>query len=220
MHISHKGNGSDFGRQHADMVAFQLQARGIKDKRVLDAMGKVPRHLFVPDEFKEQAYGDSALPIGYQQTISQPYIVALMCEAASILPHENVLEIGTGSGYQAAILSHLSHKVFTIELIVPLGNQAEKTLKELGYDNVHIKIGDGYFGWPEHAPYDVILVTAAADEVPKPLLDQLALKGRLIMPIGRGLQQELVRFIKNEKGLEKESLGSVIFVPFRRESDI
>ena len=206
----------DFITQRANMVKFQLQARGIKDKRVLEAMNKVPRHLFVPEDLRNQAYADSALPIGYDQTISQPYIVALMCEAAVILPQDKVLEIGTGSGYQAAILSQLTQKVHTVEIVSPLGKHARQILKELNYNNVYVKIGDGYSGWPEHAPYNVILITAATEKVPQPLIDQLALKGRLIMPLGSGLHQELIRFIKTEKGLKKESLGSVVFVPFQR----
>lgn len=213
-----KGNSPDFLLQRANMIKFQLKARGIKDKHVLEAMDTVPRHLFVPNDLKDQAYADSPLPIGYDQTISQPYIVALMCEAASILPHDKVLEIGTGSGYQAAVLSQLSQEVYTIEIVAPLGKRAKECLKDLGYNNVHVKTGDGYSGWSEHALYDAILITAATEKVPQPLMDQLAVNGRLIMPLGSGLHQELVRFIKTEKGLKKELLGSVVFVPFRRES--
>lgn len=208
---------SDFIIQRANMVKSQLKARGIQDQRVLDAMNTVPRHLFVPKDLRDQAYADSALPIGYDQTISQPYIVALMCEATTILPHDKVLEIGTGSGYQGAVLSQLSQEVYTIEIVSSLGKQARKILNELEYNNVQVKIGDGYSGWPEHAPYNVILITAATEKVPQPLIDQLALKGRLIVPLGSSLHQELVLFIKTEKGLKKESLGSVVFVPFQRE---
>ena len=212
-----KGNSLDFLTQRTNMVKFQLEARGIKDKRVLEAINKVPRHLFVPNDLIDQGYTDSALPIGYDQTISQPYIVALMCEAAAILPQDKVLEIGTGSGYQAAVLSHLSQEVYTIEIVQPLGKQAKELLEKLEHTTVFIKIGDGYSGWSEHAPYNVILITAATEEVPQPLLDQLAPEGRLIMPLGRSWQQELVRFTKTANGLKKESLGAVVFVPFRRE---
>jgi protein-L-isoaspartate(D-aspartate) O-methyltransferase len=139
-----------------------------------------------------------------------------MCETAVILPQDKVLEIGTGSGYQAAVLSQLTQKVHTVEIVSPLGKHAREILKELNYSNVYVKIGDGYSGWPEHAPYNVILITAATEKVPQPLMDQLALKGRLIMPLGSGSHQELIRFIKTEKGLKKESLGAVIFVPFQR----
>ena len=198
------------------MVKFQLEARGIQDKRVLEAMNKIPRHLFVPNDLKVEAYADSPLPIGYDQTISQPYIVALMCEAAAILPQDKVLEIGTGSGYQAAVLSLLAQKVHTVEIVSPLGKHAREVLKERAYNNVYVKIGDGYSGWPEHAPYNVILITAATEKIPQPLMDQLALNGRLIMPLKSGSHQELIRFIKTEKGLKKESLGAVIFVPFQR----
>jgi protein-L-isoaspartate(D-aspartate) O-methyltransferase len=154
--------------------------------------------------------------IGYGQTISQPYIVALMCEAAAILPQDKVLEIGTGSGYQAAILSQLTQKVHTVEIVSPLGKHTREILKELNYNNVYVKIGDGYSGWSEHAPYNVILITAATENVPQPLMEQLAINGRLIIPLGSGLHQELVRFTKTVKGLKKESLGTIIFVPFQR----
>jgi len=211
-----KENSPDFLMQRANMVKFQLEARGIQDKRVLEAMNKIPRHLFVPNDLKDEAYADSPLPIGYNQTISQPYIVALMCEAAAILPQDKVLEIGTGSGYQAAVLSQLAQKVHTVEIVSPLGKHAREVLKELTYNNVYVKIGDGYSGWPEHAPYNMILITAATEKIPQPLMDQLALNGRLIMPLKSGSHQELIRFIKTEKGLKKESLGAVIFVPFQR----
>ena len=206
----------DFTTKRANMVELQLQARGIKDKPVLEAMNSVPRHLFVPEDIRNQAYADSALPIGYDQTISQPYIVALMCEEVVILPQDKVLEIGAGSGYQAAVLSQLAQKVHTVEIVSPLGKHAREILKKLEYHNVYVKIGDGYSGWTEYAPYNVILITAATETIPQPLIDQLVLKGRLIMPLGSGLHQELIRFIKTEKGLKKESLGAVVFVPFQR----
>jgi len=168
-------------------------------------MRKVPRHLFVPIDLQNSAYADSPLPIGYEQTISQPYIVALMCDDACISPQDKVLEIGTGSGYQAAVLSLLSKEVYTIEIVTPLGELARSRLKELGSNNVQVKIGDGHSGWPEHAPYDVILVTAAAQKIPQPLIDQLAVHGRLIMPLGNALDQELVRFTKVEYRLKKRN---------------
>jgi protein-L-isoaspartate(D-aspartate) O-methyltransferase len=208
---------SDFSRQRMNMVKSQLESRGIKDKRVLEAMNTVLRHFFVPDDLKNMAYTDSPLPIGYGQTISQPYIVAFMCEAACISPQDRVLEIGAGSGYQAAVLGLLSRKVYAIEIVTPLGELAQARIKELGYKNVEVKIGDGYSGWQEHAPYDVILIAAAAKEVPQPLVDQLAVRGRLIMPLENNLEQQLVRFTKTETGLEEEFLGPVRFVPFQRE---
>jgi protein-L-isoaspartate(D-aspartate) O-methyltransferase len=210
---------SDFITQRANMIESQLKKLGIRDTHVLEAMNRVPRHLFVPDELKEQAYTDSPLPIGYGQTISQPYIVALMCEVAAIQPHDKVLEIGAGSGYQAAVLSQLAQKVYTIEIVPNLGKQAREILKKLEYNNVQVKIGDGYSGWVEHAPYNAIFITAASEEVPQPLIDQLADKGRLIAPLGKGLRQELIRFTKTKRGLKKESFGAVVFVPFQRESE-
>lgn len=214
--LAAQGNKADFLRQRKDMVKSQLEVRGIKDKRVLKAMETVPRHLFVPPEIQDRAYADSPLPIGYEQTISQPYIVALMCEAARLSPQGKVLEIGTGSGYQAAVLSLLSQEVYTVELVAPLGKSAQERLKGLGYKNAHVKTGDGYSGWPDHAPYDTILIAAAAAEVPQPLIDQLALNGRLVMPLGSGLDQQLVCLTKTATGLTKEWLGPVLFVPFRR----
>ncbi|MBM3633651.1 MAG: protein-L-isoaspartate(D-aspartate) O-methyltransferase [Alphaproteobacteria bacterium] len=215
--LTSSANESDFSWQRMNMVKSQIELRGIKDKRVLKSMKMVPRHLFVPDGLKDRAYTDSPLPIGYEQTISQPYIVAFMCEAACISPQEKVLEIGTGSGYQAAVLSLLAQKVYTIEIVVSLGKLAQEHLEDLGYKNVHVKIGDGYSGWPEHAPYDAILITAAAEKVPQPLIDQLTVNGRLIMPLGSGYDQQLVRFIKTKTGLKKELLGPVLFVPFQRD---
>ena len=204
--------------ERAYMVKSQLKARGIRDENVLKAMALVPRQLFVPKQLQGLSYEDSALPIGYHQTISQPYIVALMCEAANISSNDRVLDIGTGSGYQAAILSLLSKEIYSIELVKPLGEQAKTLLYDLGYKNVHVKIGDGYAGWPEHAPYDAILVTAATEEAPQTLLNQLKLNGRLIIPLGPSFDQHLMRFTKTKEGLKKEDLGSVVFVPFKKES--
>lgn len=212
---------ANFSQQRRNMVKTQLELRGIKDKRVLEAMLTVPRHLFVPDGLKDRAYADSALPIsalpiGHDQTISQPYIVALICELACITPQDRVLEIGAGSGYQAAVLSLLAKKVYAIEIVPLLGELAQARLKNLECKNVQIKIGDGYSGWPEHAPYHVILITAAAKEVPQPLIDQLAMNGRLIMPLGSGFDQQLVRLTKTKTGLKEEMFDSVLFVPFQR----
>jgi protein-L-isoaspartate(D-aspartate) O-methyltransferase len=198
------------------MVKLQLEARGIRAQNVLNAMSLVPRHLFVPQEFQELAYEDSPLPIGYDQTISQPYTVALMCEVANLSPTNRVLDIGTGSGYQAAILSLLSKEVYSIELVKPLGEQAKMLLQTLGYKNVHVKVGDGYEGWVEHAPYDAILVAAAAEEIPQALLDQLKPNGRLIIPLGGRFNQRLMRITKTKQGVKKEDLGPVAFVPFKK----
>ena len=209
-------NNPDFSWQRISMVRSQLELRGIMDERVLEAMRTVPRHLFVPNELKGKAYSDSVLPIGYDQTISQPYIVALMCEVACISPQDKVLEIGAGSGYQAAVLSLLAEEVYALEIVSSLGELAKLRLKDLGYKNVRVKIGDGYSGWPEYAPYDAIFVTAAAEKVPQSLVDQLALNGRLIIPLGSIFEQQLVRFIKTETALKKEFLGPVLFVPFQR----
>lgn len=211
-------NNPDLLYQRLNMVKSQLEARQIKDKRVLEAIQTVPRHFFVPNNLRDRAYADSALPIGYGQTISQPYIVALMCEAACISPTDKVLEIGLGSGYQAAVLGLLSQKVYSIEIVSSLGKLAQKRLERLGYKNVRIKIGDGYTGWPEHAPYDAILITAAAQWVPQPLVDQLAMNGRLIMPIGNNIHQELVRFTRTKADLKKEMLEPVLFVPFQSKN--
>lgn len=214
-----KKDDAEYAIQRAKMVQYQLKRRGIKDQNVLKAMRTVPRHLFVPNAVQKSAYTDSALPIGYEQTISQPYIVARMCELACLSPQSRVLEIGSGSGYEAAVLSLLSREVYTIEIIEPLGKTAKSNLKDSGYKNVHVKIADGYSGWPNHAPYDAILITAETDEIPQPLLDQLKLHGRLIMPLRTGFQQQLVRFTKTKSGLKKETFGQVLFVPFQRKEN-
>jgi len=184
----------------------------IQDLRVLEAMRTVPRHAFVPVFYRRLAYTDQPLPIGEDQTISQPYIVALMTELAQVEPGEKILEIGTGSGYQAAVLAELTDKVFTIEILEPLARRAEQTLRELGVTSVHVKVGDGYLGWPEEAPFDAILVTAAAPRVPEPLTEQLAVNGRLVIPLGE-VFQELVVFTKTPTGLAQEAVIPVRFVP-------
>jgi protein-L-isoaspartate(D-aspartate) O-methyltransferase len=194
------------------MVDLQIKDRGVLDKKVLQAMTDVPRHIFAPGHDINVAYADTPLPIGNGQTISQPYIVAFMTESAELKGNEKVLEIGTGSGYQAAVLSKIVKEVYTIEIIEALGKNAEKVLKENGYNNVHVKIGDGYSGWPEHAPFDVIIITAAPDDIPQNLLKQLKIGGRMIVPIGSFIQ-ELVRITKTEKGFAKEDLIPVRFVP-------
>jgi protein-L-isoaspartate(D-aspartate) O-methyltransferase len=195
------------------MVEEQLKKRGIRSQVVLEAMGKVPRHRFVPRLMRGLAYTDGPLPIGEGQTISQPYIVALMTELIEPKPSLNVLEIGTGSGYQAAVLGECVGRVFTIEVVPDLGRTAEILLRELGHRNVQVRIGDGYEGWPERAPFDAILLTAAPpDRVPRPLLDQLKVGGRLVAPVGRG-EQDLVRITRTEKGYEREVIAPVRFVP-------
>ncbi|MBC7361123.1 MAG: protein-L-isoaspartate(D-aspartate) O-methyltransferase [Candidatus Aminicenantes bacterium] len=194
------------------MVEFQIQKRGIKDRKVLEAMLKVPRHLFVPEQMKELAYGDEPLPIGEGQTISQPYIVAYMTEALKLTGNERVLEIGTGSGYQTAILAEIVKEVYTVEVIPELSRRAQKVLAELGYNNIKFLIGDGTRGWPEHAPYDAILVSAAPATVPRTLVDQLKINGRMIIPVGTDFQ-ELVLVRRKKDGWEEERLIGVRFVP-------
>jgi protein-L-isoaspartate(D-aspartate) O-methyltransferase len=198
------------------MVATQIEARGVRDPRVLDAMRRVERHRFVPESLLGQAYADWPLVIGHGQTISQPYIVAVMAEAARLGPGARVLEIGTGSGYQAAVLSLLADEVDTIELCEPLAQQAAARLEALGYGNVHVRAGDGYRGWPERAPFDAILLAAAPPEIPPPLLDQLKEGGRLVAPVGEGVQ-DLVVVRRTAAGLSQRSLLAVRFVPMTGE---
>jgi len=206
--------GDEFEKARERMVDLQIVRRGIKDPRVIAAMKKVPRHLFVSESLRSQAYEDHPLPIEEKQTISQPYIVALMTEALQLKGHEKVLEIGTGSGYQTAILAELADKVFTIERIPLLAEKARKRLEELelGYKNIVYRIGDGTLGWPEEAPFDGILVSAAAPSIPQPLIDQLAMGGRLIIPVGDRLSQELVLVERVPEGIRKSFLGGVRFV--------
>ncbi len=200
------------------MVQQQIAARGVRDKRVLKAMREVPRHLFVPPDMQPYAYLDRPLPIGYEQTISQPYIVGFMTEALKLRPKDRVLEVGTGSGYQAAVLSVLVNQVYSIEIIEPLAKEAAERLRRLGYSNVQVRPGDGYRGWPEAAPFDAIIVTAAPDHVPQPLLDQLAAGGRLVVPVGRYFQT-LIRIRRTGSGFKKEKLLPVRFVPMTGEAE-
>ena len=201
------------------MVEQDIKGRGIRDRKVLEAMGKVPRHLFVGVLQKGQAYGDHPLPIGEGQTISQPYVVALMTEALRLKPTDRVLEIGTGSGYQAAVLAELVQEVYSIEIRKPLADMAEKRLRELGYRNVEVKYGDGYFGWPEHAPFDAIIITAAANHIPPPLIRQLKEGGRLILPLGSTTFSQTLTLVTKKGGeLTVEELGAVAFVPMTGEA--
>lgn len=199
-------------RQRERMVEEQIRARGITSGAVLRAMRKVPRHRFVPESLADMAYNDHPLPIGLNQTISQPFIVAYMTEAADISPREKVLEIGTGSGYQAAVLGEIAREVYTIEIIPELGERARRVLNELGYKNIYTKIGNGYEGWAEHAPYDAIIVTAAPDEVPQALVDQLAVNGRMVIPVGT-TNQEMMIITKTKQGVVSRKTIPVRFVP-------
>jgi protein-L-isoaspartate(D-aspartate) O-methyltransferase len=202
----------DWVAARAAMVRDQLQGRDVQDPRVLTAMSRVPRHLFVPDAGRVDAYGDYPLPIGYGQTISQPYIVGFMSQSLEVEPHHRVLEIGTGSGYQAAILAELAREVYTIEIVAPLAELARKTLDELGYKNVRIKTGNGYLGWPEQAPFDRVMVTAAPDDVPRPLVEQLRVGGLMAIPVGT-IDQELRILRRTDSGLELLRTLPVRFVP-------
>jgi protein-L-isoaspartate(D-aspartate) O-methyltransferase len=202
----------DFALARKKMVQEQLATRGIKDKRILDAMMKVPRHLFVEEGLWHQAYGDFPLPIGDGQTISQPYIVALMTEALQLTGDDKVLEIGTGSGYQAAILAELTTHLFSIERISSMASKARKTLDELGYANVLIRVSDGTLGWQEEAPFAGIIVTAGAPAIPPTLVDQLEVGGRLVIPVGNEYSQTLLKVVKQEKGYREKDLGGVRFV--------
>lgn len=205
-----------FTRRRQEMVATQMRARDISDPRVLAVMEKVPRHRFVRSVDVESAYGDFPLAIGHGQTISQPYIVAYMTQALALKPEYKVLEIGTGSGYQAAVLGELVREVYTIEIVSPLAQQASRLLHELGYRNVHVRDGDGYAGWPEHAPFDAVIVTAAPDHIPQPLIDQLKVGGRLVVPVGRG-DQDLLVMTRTADGLSEEERLPVRFVPLTRK---
>ena len=200
------------------MVELQLLARDITDPRVVNAMRRVPRDRFVPPDQRERAYEDRPLPIGYRQTISQPYIVAYMTQALRLTSDAKVLEVGTGSGYQAAVLAELAATVYSIEIVTQLAERARDTLAELGYANVQVRQGDGYAGWPDQAPFDAIMVTAAPDHVPQPLIDQLALGGRLIIPVGQD-RQTLTILTRTEDGEERETTLPVLFVPMTGEAE-
>ncbi len=196
------------------MIESQIRGRGVRDERVLEAMRRVPRHEFVPAEQQQVAYGDHALPIGYGQTISQPYIVGFMTEALMLTESDVVLEIGSGSGYQAAILAELAREVYSIELVPALAERARQTLARLGYRNVQVRAGDGYQGWPEHAPFSRIIVTAAPEEIPQALVEQLAVGGRMILPVGPAAgDQELVIVTKSKDGIATVRSLPVRFVP-------
>jgi protein-L-isoaspartate(D-aspartate) O-methyltransferase len=199
------------------MVREQIETRGIKDSSVLAALRKVERHRFVPEPYRRYAYADGPLPIGEDQTISQPYIVALMTELLELDSADRVLEIGTGSGYQAAILGEIAAEVYSIEIIETLGVRADSLLSELGYENVHVRIGDGYAGWPDQAPFDAIILTAAPPELPQPLLDQLAEGGRLVAPVGE--QWQVLQLVTREDGqLKTAEITGVRFVPMTGEA--
>ena len=208
---------SDRESDRMSMVERQLMARDITDARVLEVMQQVPRHRFVPEDIRPRAYDDRPLPIGYEQTISQPYVVAYMTQALRLAPDARVLEIGTGSGYQTAVLAELAGLVHSIEIVPPLAERAAATLAELGYDNVRIRQGDGYAGWPEAAPFDAIMVTAAPDHVPQPLVDQLAVGGRMIIPVGE-YRQTLTVLTRTEDGVTEDAVLPVLFVPMTGEA--
>ena len=211
------GNEARWAAERAEMVRSQIATRDIRDPRVLEAMREVPRHRFVPLDYRDRAYLDRPLPIGLRQTISQPYIVAVMTELLRPESTDRVLEIGTGSGYQAAVISRLVAKVYTIEIVPELAERAAKTLAELGYSNVEVTSGDGYRGIPSEAPFDGILVTAAPDEIPQPLIDQLAVGGRMVIPVGNFYQQ-LIVVEKTDAGIRKRSVFPVRFVPMTGEA--
>lgn len=215
------GNQQDsaWWKERADrMVENQIVSRGVRDPNVIRVMKNTPRHRFIPADLRDQAYGDHPLPIGSGQTISQPYIVALMTEYLQLSGSEKVLEIGTGSGYQAAVLSPLVDTCYSIEVVKPLAREAADKLDVMGYDNVVVKWGDGYQGWPEHAPFDRIIITAAPEEIPEKLVGQLAVGGRMVLPVGSHFQQ-LILITKTKKGIRKESIIPVRFVPMVHPSD-
>jgi len=203
----------DFEKERSRMVDEQIAFRGVTDPRVLAVMGKVPRHEFMPEALRAQAYGDHAMPIGEGQTISQPYIVALMTELLELKGNERVLEIGTGSGYQAAVLAELCQKVFTIERVKTLADKARATLDRLGYKNVVMKVYDGTYGWKEMSPFDAIIVTAAAPDVPDTLAEQLKDGGRLVIPVGERYTQVLLKVIKSPSGIVTKTSIPCVFVP-------
>lgn len=209
-----KENG--YEKQRKDMVEHQIKSRGVKDERVIGAMLKVPRHYFVPLDQRKNAYSDSPLPIGEGQTISQPYIVALMTELLKLKSSDKVLEVGTGSGYQAAILAEIVDEVYTIEIIPTLAKRADSTLKTLGYENIKVKSGDGYLGWEEYTPFDAIIITCAPPYIPKPLIDQLKQGGKIVVPLGEEWKAQILTLIEKVKGgLKITPIEYVRFVPMK-----
>jgi protein-L-isoaspartate(D-aspartate) O-methyltransferase len=214
--FSHSSSDNTRQSERNRMVDEQIISGGIRDAKVIEAMRRVPRHRFVPADYSKEAYADGALPIGHGQTISQPVLVASMTESLALTGREKVLEVGTGSGYQAAILAEIVPKVYTIEVVEPLAGRAAAVLASLGYDNVIIRTGDGYNGWPDEAPFDAIMVTAAPDHVPQPLLDQLAIGGRMILPVGKSIQS-LLLYRRTKTGYEHSTLDFVRFVPLIHE---
>jgi protein-L-isoaspartate(D-aspartate) O-methyltransferase len=212
------GESDDRLEERMEMVDYQIRRRGVTDQDVLAAMERVPRHEFVPADYKSQAYADHPLPIGYGQTISQPYIVALMTELLALHESDRVLEIGTGSGYQAAILAEIVAEVYTVEIVEPLAREAQQRLERLGYRNVHVLPADGYYGWSEHAPYDAIIVTCAPDHIPQPLVQQLKDGGKLVIPVGPpGGYQTLWQVIRQGSEVQKRNVTGVLFVPLTGE---
>src|SRR5437588_9299153 len=209
---------SEFAAERQKMVQEQLKPRGVQDERVLAAIAKVPRQEFVPENMRAKSYSDSALPIGHDQTISKPFIVAFMTEQLRPQPTDRVLEIGTGTGYQTAILAELVKDVYTIEIVEPLAKDASARLARLGYSNAHVKIGDGFQGWPEVAPFDAIIVTCAPDKVPQPLTQQLKEGGRMIIPVGSGIDQQLFLLEKKEGQMAERAILPVRFVPMAGEA--
>jgi protein-L-isoaspartate(D-aspartate) O-methyltransferase len=208
----------EYADRRARMIETQLRSRDIVDRRVLEVMQGVQRHLFVPPRLRESAYRDGPLPIGHDQTISQPYIVALMTQLARTRPDAKALDVGTGSGYQAAVLAKLCKHVYSIEIVEPLATEAKRRLQELGYDNVTVRCGDGYQGWPEHAPFDLVIVAAAPNHVPQPLVDQLAVGGRLVIPVGRFSQRLIVMEKLDDGSIRKTNVIPVAFVPMTGEA--
>jgi len=210
---------ADFKAERERMVNVQLVRRGIHDPRVLTAMGKIPREEFVPAAYLDKAYEDRPLPLGEDETISQPYIVALMTELLRPQPTDRVFEVGTGSGYQATVLAELVAEVYTMEIDASLAKEAEERVERRRSRNIHVKAGDGYQGWPEHAPFDGIIVTCALDHVPQPLIAQLKERGRLVIPVGEQRAQELYLFEKENGELKRQAALPVVFVPMKREAD-
>jgi protein-L-isoaspartate(D-aspartate) O-methyltransferase len=209
----------EFARARQRMVDEDIRSRGIRDPAVLGALSRIPRHLYVPRDLQSRAYGDHPLPIGEGQTISQPYVVALMTEALKLKPGDRVLEIGTGSGYQAAVLAEIVKEVYTIEIRSALADRASRTLKDLGYRNVKVRFADGYNGWEEHAPFDAIIITASANHIPPPLIKQLKEGGRLILPLGRTVYYQVLTLVTKKKdGLDVVQMSDVAFVPMVGEA--